>query len=62
MTPANECAVIGKTTAKKDANTNVTGGARFATDIYLREMLCTNVQCLARATTPTGLATQVGED
>ena len=43
MTRSNEFAVIGKTTSKIDAIAKVTGDARFATDIYLKNMLWARV-------------------
>ncbi len=43
MTQSNEYAVIGKPTPKKEAQAKVTGGARFATDVYLRDMLWARV-------------------
>lgn len=43
MSLQNEYAVIGKTTAKKESRAKVTGGARFATDVYMRDMLWAKV-------------------
>lgn len=43
MSLQNEFAVIGKTTVRKEARAKVTGGARFATDVYLRDMLWAKV-------------------
>ena len=43
MARSNEYSVVGKTTAKKEAHAKVTGGARFATDVYLRDMLWARV-------------------
>jgi carbon-monoxide dehydrogenase large subunit len=43
MSLQNEYAVVGRTTAKKEAKAKVTGGARFATDVYLRDMLWARV-------------------
>ena len=49
MTRSNEFAVIGKKTTKSDAIAKVTGDARFATDIYLKNMLWARVM---RSTVP----------
>lgn len=43
MNKLNDYAVIGKKTTKTDAVAKVTGGARFATDIYLPNMLWAKV-------------------
>ena len=40
---SNQFAVVGKKTAKADAVAKVTGAARFATDIYLPDMLWARV-------------------
>jgi len=43
MTRPNDYAVIGKKTSKSDAVAKVTGDARFATDVYLKNMLWARV-------------------